>query len=92
MVHHLNREAMKLVAALVVPGDNVEFVAENTGVEEMNFEAKVRCADKIIEDILTPEEVMSIQQDKLLSEEQMRMKKAEEKKEGTRERVKLLRE
>jgi len=35
----------------------VVFKTEADGVEEINFDAKVRCADRIIHDIIEPEKI-----------------------------------
>jgi hypothetical protein len=56
---------------VIVPGESVEFKEEVETIAEVNFEAKVRSADKIIPDIIEPEKVESIQQDKLNTEEQL---------------------
>ena len=82
ITYQFNEEAIKLDAQFLTPGDEVTFKSEVEGVDEINFDAKVRCADRMIPDIIEPEKVQSIQQDKLSTEEQLRIRKAEEKKES----------
>lgn len=59
--YQFNEEAIKMDAQFLTPGDDVVFKTEADGIEEINFDAKVRCADKIIPDIIEPEKVQSIQ-------------------------------
>lgn len=60
ITYKFNEEAVKLSAQFLVPGDDVDFKTEADGIEEINFDAKVRCADKIIEDIVEPDKIQSI--------------------------------
>ena len=90
-VENINREAIKMYAQALVPGDDVDFITEMDGFETMETEQKVKARDDPSEDIVDPES-LSIQEQKLRTEEYWRMKKAEERKAEIRNKILLLRE
>jgi cilia- and flagella-associated protein 44 len=90
-VQRVNKEAVKMYAQALVPGDDISFVSEMEGFETMETEIALKARDDESEDITDPEAV-SIQEQKLRNEEYWRMKKAEERKADVRNKINLLRE
>lgn len=80
-----------MYAQALVPSDDVTFVTEMDGFETMETEVKLRARETASEDITDPN-ALSIQEEKLRSEENYRMKKAEERKAEIRNKVALLRD
>lgn len=72
------------------PSNIPEVDAQIDGVDDTQFAVTLRIPDEP-EDITDPE-IYSIQQSKLRTEEDMRMKLAEEKKDGVRKKIAILRE
>lgn len=90
-IQNLNKEAVKMYAQSLVPGDDVDFLSEMDGFETMETEQPLKAREDESEDITDPE-ALSIQEQKLRTEEYWRMKKAEERKADIRNKVSLLRE
>jgi hypothetical protein len=72
------------------PSNIPEVDAQIDGVDDTQFAVTLRIPDEP-EDITDPT-IYSIQQSKLRTEEDMRMKLAEEKKDGVRKKIQILRE
>ena len=53
--HLIDKDAIKMVAQVMPPGETSQFAEQTQGIEEMNFDVEVRCSDKKIEDIVDPE-------------------------------------
>lgn len=90
-VQNFNREAAKMYSQALMPGDDVTFVNEMDGFETMETEQPLKAREDESEDITDPE-ALSIQEQKLRTEEYWRMKKAEERKAEIRNKLTLLRE
>jgi len=90
-LQNINKEAIKMYAQSMVPGEDVTFVAEMDGFETLETEVTLKARSDESEDISDPE-ALSIQEQKLRTEEYWRMKKAEERKADIKNKVNLLRE
>ena len=90
-VQNINKEAIKMYSQALMPGEDVTFVTEMDGFETMETEQPLKAREDESEDITDPE-ALSIQEQKLRTEEYWRMKKAEERKADIRNKITLLRE
>ena len=89
-IQNINKEAIKMYAQSLMPGADVRFETEMEGFETMETEVTLKVRENDSEDIIKPDS-LSIQEEKLRSEEYWRMKKAEERKTDIRNKVTLLR-
>lgn len=90
-VQNINREAIKMYAQSLIPGEDVQFINEMDGFETMETDQKIKAREDASEDITDPD-AHSIQEQKLRTEEYWRIKKTEERKAEIRNKVSLLRE
>ena len=90
-VQNINREAIKMFAQTLMPGEDVTFINEMDGFETLETEQILKAREDESDDISDPE-ALSIQEQKIRTEEYWRMKKAEERKANIRNKVTLLRE
>ena len=80
-----------MFAQTLMPGEDVTFISEMDGFETLETEYTLKAREDESEDISDPE-ALSIQEQKIRTEEYWRMKKAEERKANIRNKVTLLRE